>query len=192
MQQNKDDGGMYAVLNAEHVCIWLTQVMASDHSKAATLGDLAAGELSEFHCKAGPRFTPAPTTPGDAKAFRALALACLTRLWLDGKRISPTDERWNVHNTALAVLPECLRDTNLRSASLAAVGVAIHCMHCSASTSGLCQMQMQTNRNRPRVACRDVLHDKTLQEIKNLDKMVEVWVSGLQCRRAGRTRRSFP
>lgn len=114
-QQNSYDCGLYVVLNAERMCTWLATVIASVATDAAsTPRPQATRQPPGLASPSRLQFKSAAFTPADVSAYRALALASLTRIWLDGMDIPISDERWEVHNVALANLPECLRGANLR------------------------------------------------------------------------------
>lgn len=111
-QRNFYDCGVYVVLNAEVMCTFMaTELRTLATTATSTAQPAVTGPVKS---PASRKRKPAAVTPGDISAYRALALACLTRMWLDGMDIPTSDERWEAHDLALASLPECLRETNLR------------------------------------------------------------------------------
>lgn len=110
-QPNANDCGMYTALNGEHVCNQLIERLTT--TAAPDLRSVSVGPTSQLQDPTLFGKRAASFTISDVKAFRALALACLSRIWLQALQVPSSDERCQIHVDATAALPDCLKTVPL-------------------------------------------------------------------------------
>lgn len=170
IQPNCNDCGMYTVLNAERVCNHLIQRKACPPPVTAGYGPpyIYLGALGGL---------ASAFTLGDAKAYRALAFACLARIWLHALQPPQSDARWEIQKTSADALPAHLRSEDLWYVS----SVVVHWRQVVHSLPVVSMLHSSSC-----VVCRDILSRKTLQEVKGMHSEVLAWAKGLSIKRSAR------